>query len=258
MKIGTREEWLAARLDLLQREKELTRASDALARARQELPWVQVTEPYVFDTTDGERTFPELFGEHPQLLVYHLMMGPAWEDACSGCTYTGDTFDRAVEHLPHRDVGFVAISRAPVEAIEAYKARMGWSFDWVSSHGSDFNYDFGVSFTPDELASGQVDYNYRMQSFPAEEAPGVSVFYRDDAGDVFHTTTVASQPRPACWNTRFAARWSSISEATHCALNAASAGNKKPSRTGHGSFIAAARLARRSVRSDIHDPDGSR
>src|SRR5688572_7358543 len=125
MKTGTREQWLAARQDLLHREKELTRASDALARARQALPRVEVTEPYVFDTTDGERTFSALFGSREQLLVYHLMMGPSWEEACPGCTYTGDTFDRAVEHLPHRGVGFVAISRAPVEAIEAYKARMG-------------------------------------------------------------------------------------------------------------------------------------
>ena len=145
MTIGTREEWLAARQDLLHREKELTRASDALARARQELPWVEVTEPYVFDSTEGERTFPELFGEHEQLLVYHLMMGPDWEAACLGCTYTGDTFDRAVEHLPHRDVGFVAISRAPVAAIEAYKARMGWSFDWVSCGRTTFNEDLGAA-----------------------------------------------------------------------------------------------------------------
>jgi len=145
MKTGTREEWLAARQDLLHREKELTRASDALARARQELPWVEVTEPYVFDSTEGERTFPELFGEHEQLLVYHLMMGPDWEAACRGCTYTGDTFDRAVEHLPHRDVGFVAISRAPVAAIEAYKARMGWSFDWVSCGRTTFNEDLGAA-----------------------------------------------------------------------------------------------------------------
>ena len=172
MKIGTREEWLAARLDLLQREKELTRASDALARARQELPWVQVTEPYVFDTTEGERTFPELFGEHPQLLVYHLMMGPAWEEACSGCTYTGDTFDRAVEHLPHRDVGFVAISRAPVEAIEAYKARMGWSFDWISCGRTTFNQDLGA-------AAGA--------PYPdGVELHGLSAFARV-GDDVFHT-----------------------------------------------------------------------
>ena len=172
MKTGTREEWLAARLDLLEREKELTRASDALARARQELPWVQVTEPYVFDTTDGERTFPELFGEHPQLLVYHLMMGPAWEEACSGCTYTGDTFDRAVEHLPHRDVGFVATSRAPVEAIEAYKARMGWSFDWVSCGRTTFNQDLGA-------AAGA--------PYPdGVELHGLSAFARE-GDDVFHT-----------------------------------------------------------------------
>ncbi len=145
MKTGTREQWLAARQDLLHREKELTRASDALARARQELPWVEVTEPYVFDSTEGERTFLELFGEHEQLLVYHLMMGPDWEAACSGCTYTGDTFDRAVEHLPPRNVGFVAISRAPVAAIEAYKARMGWSFDWVSCGRTTFNQDLGAA-----------------------------------------------------------------------------------------------------------------
>ena len=139
--IGTREAWLAARSDLLEREKELTRRSDELARERMALPWVPVEQDYSFCTVDGSKPLVDLFGEHSQLLVYHLMMGPDWTEACPGCTYTADSFDRAVEHLPQRDVSFVAVSRAPVPAIEAYKAKMGWSFRWVSCGASTFNED---------------------------------------------------------------------------------------------------------------------
>ena len=165
-----------------EREKELTRASDALARARHGAAVGAGDRAVrVLTRPTGERTFPELFGEHPQLLVYHLMMGPAWEEACSGCTYTGDTFDRAVEHLPHRDVGFVAISRAPVEAIEAYKARMGWSFDWVSCGRTTFNQDLGA-------AAGA--------PYPdGVELHGLSAFARE-GDDVFHTYSDRSTAGP--------------------------------------------------------------
>lgn len=177
--IASREQWLAARLDLLEREKEHTRAADALARARQELPWVEVTEPYAFDTLDGERSLRELFGAHDQLLVYHLMMGPDWEAACPGCTYTADTFDRAVEHLPHRGVGFVAVSRAPVAAIEAYKARLGWSFDWVSCGRGTFNHDLGS-------VGGGFNFGTGPADIEIDELHGLSAFARD--GDaVYHT-----------------------------------------------------------------------
>ena len=167
--IGTREEWLAARSDLLEREKELTRRSDALARERMALPWVPVEAEYRFCTVDGQVGLQELFGDCSQLLVYHLMMGPDWTEACLGCTYTADSFDRAVEHLPQRDVAFVAVSRAPVPAIEAYRARMGWSFRWVSCGTSTFNEDMEHFGAPE-----------------CEELHGLSAFARD-GDDVFHT-----------------------------------------------------------------------
>lgn len=185
--VVTGERWLAERKTLLAREKELMRLHDEVARERRALPWERVDKPYVFDTPQGRRTLAELFDDRRQLLVQHFMLGPDWAQGCPSCSFMADHTDGMNVHLAQRDISFVAISRAPLAQIQRFRERMGWRFDWVSSHGSDFNYDFGVSFTPDELASGQVDYNYRMQSFPAEEAPGVSVFYRDDAGDVFHT-----------------------------------------------------------------------
>ncbi len=185
--VVTGERWLAERKALLAREKELMRLHDEVARERRALPWERVDKPYVFDTPQGRRTLAELFDGRRQLLVQHFMLGPDWAQGCPSCSFMADHTDGMNVHLAQRDISFVAISRAPLAQIQRFRERMGWRFDWVSSHGSDFNYDFGVSFTPDELASGQVDYNYRMQSFPAEEAPGVSVFYRDDAGDVFHT-----------------------------------------------------------------------
>lgn len=181
------ERWLSERKTLLAREKELMRLHDQVARERRALPWERVDKPYVFDTPHGRRTLAELFDGRRQLLVQHFMLGPDWAQGCPSCSFMADHTDGMNVHLAQRDISFVAISRAPLAQIERFRERMGWGFDWVSSHGSDFNHDFGVSFTPDELAAGQVDYNYRMQPFPAEEAPGVSVFYKDDAGDVFHT-----------------------------------------------------------------------
>ena len=183
--IGTREQWLAARLELLEREKELTRRSDELARERQTLPWVEVGKEYVFDTPDGPRTLAELFGGRSQLIVYHLMFGPEDDVACPGCTYTADSFERAVDHLPHRDVAFVAVSRGPLAKLEAYKAKLGWTFPWVSSYGTDFNPDFS-SF-------GDLGFNFgspggKNVSVTESELHGLSVFARSDDDDaVYHT-----------------------------------------------------------------------
>lgn len=179
-------QWTAARLQLLAREKELTRQQDEVARARRALPWRRLVKDYRFDTVAGPRTLAQLFAGRRQLLVQHFMFGPGWEQGCPSCSYMADHADGMTIHLAHRDITFVAVSRAPLADILRFRERMGWRFDWVSSHGSDFNFDFRVSFTPDELAGGEVDYNYRKGFFPAEEAPGLSVFCRDDAGEVFH------------------------------------------------------------------------
>jgi predicted dithiol-disulfide oxidoreductase (DUF899 family) len=179
--------WQQERVKLLAREKELTRLHDQIAQERRALPWRRIGKPYVFDTPQGRRSLAELFEGRRQLLVQHFMFGPGWEQGCPSCSYMADHADGMTIHLAHRDIRFLAVSRAPLAQILRFRERMGWKFDWVSSHGSDFNYDFGVSFTPEALATGEVDYNYRKGYFPAEEAPGLSVFYKDDAGEVFHT-----------------------------------------------------------------------
>ncbi len=180
-------EWVAARKELLAKEKEFTRQRDAISAERRKLPWVKVEKNYVFDTPSGKKTLAELFGKKSQLIVYHFMLGPGWEEGCPSCSFLGDHFDGSLIHLAQRDVAFTAISRAPLREIEAFKKRMGWRFPWASSNGSDFNYDYHVSFTKDELAKGKVYYNYTEAHFPSEEAPGLSVFYRDKTGGVFHT-----------------------------------------------------------------------
>jgi predicted dithiol-disulfide oxidoreductase (DUF899 family) len=181
--------WIAARKKLLAREKELTRLRDQVARERRALPWERVEQNYVFDTPAGKRTLSDLFEGRSQLLVQHFMFGPGWEQGCPSCSFMADHADGMNVHLAHRDLTFVAVSRAPLADIERFRSRMGWQFKWVSSHGTDFNYDFGVSFKPEERArgKGEVYYNYGMQAFPAEEAPGISLFYKNDAGEVFHT-----------------------------------------------------------------------
>ena len=179
--------WTEERKKLLAREKELTRLHDQVASERRALAWRRMTKDYVFDTPQGRRTLAELFGGRRQLIVQHFMFGPDWEQGCPSCSYMADHADGMTVHLAHRDIAFVAVSRAPLVDILRFRQRMGWRFDWVSSHGSAFNFDFGVSFTPQELATGEVDYNYRKGYFPAEEAPGISVFFKDDAGEVFHT-----------------------------------------------------------------------
>jgi predicted dithiol-disulfide oxidoreductase (DUF899 family) len=182
-----REQWLAARKALLAREKELTRLQDQIARERRELPWVRVQKDYVFDTPEGPKTLAELFDGRSQLLVQHFMFAPGWEQGCKSCSFMADHNDGANLHLAQRDVTLLAVSRAPLAEIERFRLRMGWKFKWASSHGTTFNHDFGVNFSQDEMSSGKVDYNYTRQPFPHEEAPGISVFHRDEAGQVFHT-----------------------------------------------------------------------
>jgi predicted dithiol-disulfide oxidoreductase (DUF899 family) len=160
---------------------------DEIALERRMLPWVRVEKSYVFDAPEGKRTLAELFDGRRQLMVQHFMLAPGWEQGCKSCSFMADHTDGMNVHLAHRDVTFLAISRAPLAEIERFLNRMGWRFKWMSSYGSDFNYDFGVSFTPEEKAKGEVLYNYAVQRFESEELPGISVFYKDDTGDVFHT-----------------------------------------------------------------------
>lgn len=185
--VVSREEWLIARKAHLAKEKEFTRARDALSRQRRALPWVKVDKPYVFDAPGGKKTLADLFGGRSQLIVYHFMFGPDWEEGCKSCSYLADHFDGAAVHLAQRDVTLVVVSHAPLPKIEAFKQRMGWRFPWVSSYGSDFNSDYHVSFSKDEMESGKVYYNYAMTEFGSDEAPGVSVFYKNEAGEIFHT-----------------------------------------------------------------------
>jgi predicted dithiol-disulfide oxidoreductase (DUF899 family) len=185
--IVSRDEWLAARQDLLRKEKALTRMRDELAAERRALPWVRIDKPYVFDTPGGKRGLSDLFDGRSQLIVYHFMLGPGWGEGCKSCSYLADHFDGSVVHLAARDVTFTAVSRAPLPEIAAFKQRMGWRFPWASSYGSDFNVDFHVSFPEPQDRDGPVYYNYALGQFPSEEAPGVSVFHKDAAGRVFHT-----------------------------------------------------------------------
>ena len=184
---ATRDKWLEARLDLLAAEKDLTRRGDEVTRLRQQLPWVRVDKNYVFEGPEGPVTLAGLFDGRSQLIVQQFMLAPGWEEGCKSCSYMADHTDAMTIHLAHRDVTMVAISRAPLAEIERFRRRMGWHFKWVSSYGTDFNYDFGVSFTPEEAAKGKVSYNYGTFPRGIEELPGVSVFAMDEAGEVFHT-----------------------------------------------------------------------
>ena len=186
-KIVSREEWLGARKKLLAREKRLTHERDAIAAERRQLPWVKVEKNYVFDTPSGKQTLADLFDGKSQLIVYHFMFGPDWQEGCPSCSFIMDHTDGALTHLAQRDVSFAAISRAPISKIEAFKKRLGWKFNWVSSYGCDFNYDYHVSFTPEQKAQGKVEYNFDLLEFPSAEAPGISVFYKDKNGTIFHT-----------------------------------------------------------------------
>jgi len=186
-KVVTRAEWLAARKELLAEEKALTRARDAASAKRRELPWVKVEKEYVFDTPNGKKTLAELFDGRSQLIVYHFMWRRELGEGCVGCSFLADHVDGPNQHLAQHDVTFVAVSRAPLPLLEAFKKRMGWRFNWVSSHESDFNFDYHVSFTPEELATGKVFYNYGMTDASIEELAGMSVFYKDADGSIFHT-----------------------------------------------------------------------
>ncbi len=181
-------EWLAARKELLAKEKSFSRQRDALSAERRQLPWVRLDKQYVFEGPAGRETLADLFGGKRQLIVYHFMFGPGWEQGCPSCSLVSDHLDPSVVHLAQRDVAVAVVSRATLPEIEAFRQRMGWRFKWVSSHGSDFNYDFHVSFTPEETARGGVVYNFEPRGFAGgEEAPGASIFYRDETGAVFHT-----------------------------------------------------------------------
>jgi predicted dithiol-disulfide oxidoreductase (DUF899 family) len=186
-KIVSRQEWIEARRAHLAHEKEFTRARDRLSEERRALPWVRVDEPYAFDSADGRKSLADLFKGRSQLIVQHLMYPPEWEEACKSCSLWADGFERIVPHLAARDTTLAAVSRAPLSQLLPFKQRMGWTFDWVSSAGSDFNYDYGVSFTPDEVKSGAKVYNFGTSGFHIEEAPGISGFYRNEAGEIFHT-----------------------------------------------------------------------
>ncbi len=186
-KIVSHEDWTEARKALLAKEKKLTRQRDALSRARRELPWERVEKAYTFDGPEGRESLAELFAGRSQLIVYHFMLGPGWQEGCKSCSFLTDHFEPAVVHLAHRDVTMIAVSKAPLAEIEAFRERMGWAFKWVSSFENAFNSDYHVSFSEDELARGEVYYNYAMTKFPGTEAPGLSVFLKDGDGQIFHT-----------------------------------------------------------------------
>jgi predicted dithiol-disulfide oxidoreductase (DUF899 family) len=181
------QDWLLARKELLAKEKELTRLRDDLSRQRRELPWERVEKNYVFEGPNGKETLADLFAGRSQLIVYHFMFGPEWPEGCPSCSLAADHFDGSIAHLAERDVTLAVVSRAPLDRIEPFKQRMGWRFKWVSSCGNDFNRDHNVSFTPEQMAQGNAPYNYAASGFPSEEAPGVSVFTKDEDGEIFHT-----------------------------------------------------------------------
>lgn len=185
--VVTREQWLEARRQHLIHAKALTHQRDRLSAERRALPWVRVDTPYQFDGPDGRQSLGDLFGSNSQLIVYHFMFGPGWEQGCKGCSFLSDHLDGANLHLAHHDVSLVAVSRAPWQEFRTFQRRMGWRFKWVSSAGSAFNADFGVSATAEQAASGEATYNYEPAADPFEEMPGLSVFYRNEAGEIFHT-----------------------------------------------------------------------
>jgi len=185
--IVSRDEWTEARKALMAQEKELTRARERVSEARRALPWVRVEKAYAFDGVDGGQGLADLFRGRPQLVVQHFMFAPGWDEGCKSCSFWADGFERMIPHLAARDTTLVAVSRAPIDKLVAFKKRMGWTFDWVSSAGCDFNYDYAVSFTPEQITSGSRIYNFGTSVFSIEEAPGISVFYREASGDVFHT-----------------------------------------------------------------------
>ncbi|GJL56988.1 MAG: hypothetical protein NPIRA02_41200 [Nitrospirales bacterium] len=188
--VVSREEWLVVRKAFLEKEKAFTRQRDQLSQERQTLPWVILEKDYVFDTPDGQKTLADLFDGRRQLLVYHFMFGPDWDEGCKSCSFIADHFNPAIVHLNQRDVSMVAISRAPLSKLESYKKRLGWDFLWVSSLRNDFNQDYHVSFSTEAIERGDAYYNYKEKILPSTEAPGASVFYKDEDGTIYHTYSV--------------------------------------------------------------------
>lgn len=187
------EKWLAARREFLREEKEFSKMRDRIAAHRRELPWVEVDQAYAFETSSGRMSLDELFGERSQLIVYHFMLAPGWEEGCRGCSLVCDHFDGAIPHLGARDVSFVAVSIAPLNEIERFKERMDWKFNWVSSQGTSFNRDFGVSFTPEEMKAGKGDYNFGVREIAGSEMPGLSVFALSADGRIYRTYSTYSR-----------------------------------------------------------------
>jgi len=186
-RVVTPNDWITERKTLLAREKELTRLRDQIARERRALPWVRIEKDYVFDTPTGPRHLADLFQGRRQLLVQHFMLGPGWEQGCKSCSFMADHLDGISVHLAQRDIALLAVSRAPLAEIERFRQRMGWKFAWASSNRNEFNRDFHVSFAPEDRVDGEVYYNYHLTAFPADEAPGISIFAMNDVGEVFHT-----------------------------------------------------------------------
>ena len=186
-RVVSRDQWIESRRAFLAKEKEFTRLRDELSRQRRELPWEKVEKAYVFDGPQGRETLADLFAGKSQLIVYHFMFAPDWEEGCKSCSFWADNFERLPVHLKHRDTTMIAVSRAPLAKLQAYAKRLAWTFKWVSSGGNDFNYDYRVSFTPEDVAAGELDYNYGKFRMKAPELPGISVFYKDAKGDIFHT-----------------------------------------------------------------------
>jgi len=186
-KAVSHEQWIAARKQLLRKEKAFTHLRDRLSAQRRALPWEHVEKEYVFEGSDGKETLADLFDGRSQLVVYHFMYPPQWDAGCPSCSFWADNFDHNIVHLAHRDVTMVAISRAPYRKLAAYRKRMGWHFKWMSSHGNDFNFDYQVSFRPEQLAKGRAVYNYKIQDPGVSDREGASVFYKGPKGAVFHT-----------------------------------------------------------------------
>ncbi|HZZ08086.1 MAG TPA: thioredoxin family protein [Candidatus Binataceae bacterium] len=192
-KVVSRDEWIGARKQLLTKEKEFTRSRDQLCQQRRDLPWEAVSKEYVFEGPNGKQTLPDLFDGRSQLVVYHFMFDPGWDAGCPHCSFWADNFNGIVVHLNHRDVTMIAVSRAPYSKLAAYEKRMGWNFKWVSSHDTSFNFDYHVSFTPEELARKEAFHNFTTQPPPGSEVVGISVFYKDETGKVFHTYSTYSR-----------------------------------------------------------------
>jgi len=186
-KVVSEQEWIVARKELLEKEKAWTKAKDELSRERRELPWVRVEKNYVFEGPNGKESLADLFDGRSQLIVYHFMLAPGWEEGCDGCSFISDHIDGANLHLPHHDVSLVVVSRGTLPELQAFKKRMGWHFKWMSSFGNDFNYDYSVSYRSEDLDRAPVFHNFKMQKLTGEEQPGISVFYKDERGNVFHT-----------------------------------------------------------------------